>query len=174
MMTLRASLSYPIAIGELAAPSTTRRVHRNTRTAEPEWPDAVQCPDGCGAMVWIVGDERGRTLLLDTTAVAAGTGGYAVEPLYVGPSADVSVVKTDTHAPVAKEFTEIADAWNWYATYESTLVTSRNRRFRPHVLTCARKTAKQRARATNGQTYGGCCVPRRERKSAVSAARNVV
>jgi hypothetical protein len=121
-------------------------------------------------MVWAVGNEQGRTLLLDTAPVAAGAGGYAVEPLYVGPSADVCLVMDDTQEAAARDFVEIEDGWNWYATYESTLVSSSNSRFGLHVLTCARKTKKQRARATNGQTYGGCCVPRSERKRAATMA----
>jgi hypothetical protein len=167
-------LSCPLSFGELASANSSQRVQRNTRTTEPEWPDAVPCPEGCGAMVWVVGDEQGRTLLLDTAPLAAGTGGYAVEPLYVGPAADVAEIKTDTDAPAAKEFAEFADAWNWYATYESTLVTSSNTRFGLHVLTCSRKTRKQRARSTNGQTYGGCCVPRSERLSRSAAAGSTV
>jgi hypothetical protein len=123
-------------------------------------------------MVWAVGDEQGRTVLLDTMPVEGGAGGYAVEPLYVGPTADVGFVKDDTVGASAKQFVEVADRWNWYATYESTLVTSSNTRFPRHVLTCARKTKKQRARATNGQTYGGCCLPRRERKNADAVAAN--
>jgi hypothetical protein len=89
-----------------------------------------------------------------------------LEPLYVGPSADVALVKDDTLISGAKEFVELAAAWNWYATDESSMVTSRSSRLPLHVLTCARKTTRQRARATNGQTYGGCCVPRSERKVA--------
>lgn len=166
--TVYESRAIPTSL-HLAASSTSAPAHPSvrsrTRSYEPKSPVPVQCPDGCGAMVWVVGDEQGRNLLLDTGPLAAGTGGYAVEPLYVGPAADVVEIKTDTDAPAAKDFAEFPDAWNWYATYESTLVTSNNCRFGLHVLTCTRKTMKQRARATNGQTFGGCCIPRRERKS---------
>lgn len=140
-------------------------VRSTTRTAEPEWPSPTPCPDGCGALVWSVGDEQGCTLLLDTHPLAYGCGGYVVEPLYIGPSAHVALVKEETCPTAAKEFVTLADAWNWYGIYESTLVTSQNTRFGLHVLTCSRKTRRQRARATNGQTYGGCCVPRAERKA---------
>lgn len=144
----------------------SRRVLRNTRSTEPEWPCAVECPDGCGAQVWIAGNEQGLTILLDTLPVAPGNGGYVVEPLYVGPTADIADVKDGTEESTTREFVEQANAWNWYATYESTLVTSNNSRFAPHVTTCTRKTIRQRARALNGQTFGGCCKPKAERNAS--------
>lgn len=153
-----------------------RSVRSDTCTREsPHAPDAVQCPDGCGALIWVAGDERGRSIILDREPVPPlSRGGYVLEPLFVGPSADVVLVKDDTLSSSAKEFVELAAAWNWYATYESKAISSTSR-FPLHVLTCARKTARQRARATNGQTYGGCCVPRSERKhaQALSAAERL-
>lgn len=148
----------------------SRREQRNTRYPEPDWPCAVECPDGCGAQVWVAGNAQGQTLLLDTFPVADGTGGYVVEPLYVNRAADVEDTTAKTRIATSKHFVEITDAWNWYATYESPLVTSSNSRFGLHLLSCHRKTKMQRLRAVNGQTYGGCCVPRSERSARARAA----
>lgn len=171
---MHADLYMTLTLGELAATDgPALRVQRNTRGQEPEWPEHIACPDGCGATVWVVGDEHGKRVLLDTLPVAPGQGGYVVEPLYVGPKAEgIIVTKSEQNEATSGEYVEVAGAWNWYGMYESTLITSNNTRFGLHVRTCARKTEKQRARATNGQTYGGCCRARRllPRTAAVAGA----
>lgn len=158
-------LNATLSLGELAAGKPSQRVQRSTRKPEPKCPEAVQCPDGCDALVWAVGDENGRTLLLDTKPLTAGMKGYTVESLYLGPSAEVAAVNEDTLESCSKRFVEIAGEWNWYATYESAFVTSRNLRYAVHAQTCTRKTTQQRAHAMNRQSYGGFCVPRHDRKT---------
>jgi hypothetical protein len=170
-MMLQSHVSATVAAEASSADQTkSPSFQSNTRACEPDWPTAVDCPDGCGAQVWVVGNEQGHTLLLDMFPVASGTGGYVVEPVYVGPSANVEDFWDVDASATSKQFIEITNAWNWYGTYESPLVTSSNSRFGLHVLTCSRKTMRQRVRAINGQRHGGCCIPRSERNTRTQAA----